>query len=671
MNGFKKICSFIIVIFLALGLIIKSPIMVQAVGNNGNKIDAVFVLDSSNSMKKSDPQNIRQDAFKLFVDMCHMSGDGIGLVAFGDKLARDIKPVTIVDQSTKEELKKKVEGIPLSDYTDIGLGLKRAVEGISKDSNNIPLIVLLSDGKNDPARSKEESERDISSAIEYAKQNGQPIYTIGLNVNGSVDQELLTRISNETKGRSFIINNAEKLPSIFGEIFAERSKLKMINGGTLSFNGDYQNVNIDMPDENVVEGNIAIMSDGIEDIKVFDTTGAEQPLNSDKIYFIKSQNYSLVKFINPQSKNWILKIKGVAGKQGIFNCVYNYNLELAAKFSPNTGIKVGDTVKINAVLMSNGKSITSSEFYSGLTGKLIITDNKTGQSKDVKLNNTGSGFEGEYQFSEKGDYELKVRVDGNSLYRESDPLKIDFEKAAPVQPANNLSKLDIKGLMEKYRDYWMYMAGGAGLLLLLIIMAIAKSIKKESKRKKRKAAKKQTQNGVEQAADGEITLGKEAVTVSEAAASKEAEIKKEETKIPEVPLKAEGQVKEKAVKKEERTKAESKIAGGEFAGSIMITIKDRDTDTISHPLFKNLMEYKNSISLSQLLSELPEFKETQKINFYPGVNGSLVIKNLSNALVEKNHISIGSAEVVIKNEEKINIILNRVPKTIYIQYFIR
>ena len=57
--------------------------MPQAVAaSQGSKIDAVLVMDASNSMKNSDPERISSEAMKMFIDMLATTGDKVGVVSY-------------------------------------------------------------------------------------------------------------------------------------------------------------------------------------------------------------------------------------------------------------------------------------------------------------------------------------------------------------------------------------------------------------------------------------------------------------------------------------------------------------------------------------------------------------------------------------------------------------
>ncbi|MGV2806352.1 VWA domain-containing protein, partial [Clostridium perfringens] len=138
--------------------------------------------------------------------------------------------------ANKTELKQKIAGLRRSGYTDLGLGLNTGGNLISSKSSEgegsgrKPFVILLSDGETDfgPAsrsqRTAADSAKDVDKAISKAQKDGYPIYTIGLNHDGTVNPEELERIANETGGASYMTSSADDLPEIFNRIFAAQMR---------------------------------------------------------------------------------------------------------------------------------------------------------------------------------------------------------------------------------------------------------------------------------------------------------------------------------------------------------------------------------------------------------------------------------------------------------------
>ena len=93
--------------------------------------------------------------------------------------------------------------------------------------------------------------------------------------------------------------------------------------------GDFEDVTITIPNTNVLEANLSLVSSQPVEIKLFDPSGTEQTLPSDKISLTKSKSYSMVKMISPVPGDWTLKVKGMPADKIDINLVFNYDLQLS------------------------------------------------------------------------------------------------------------------------------------------------------------------------------------------------------------------------------------------------------------------------------------------------------------------------------------------------------
>lgn len=422
--GKQILIIFLISVFQWVFIPVKE---VYASGLSSN-MDVVFVMDSSGSMKESDPEEIRTEAVKMFLDMEPTKGDKVGFVAYSDSIVREHNLDSINSNEDKDRIKNMTLNIPLGQKTDTGAGLLEAVKLLDSghDKNNRPLIILLSDGKNDPQRSMKESTDDLNNAINMCKSKGYPVYTIGLNYDGTVDKAQLTEISNSSSGKNYITNTAADLPKILTDIYADNSKVKVQDGGTITANGDYQDVKFNIPNSNVLEANISMLSNKKVEVKLIDPSGSAVNVPSQNVIFTSSKKYSMVKLVKPSEGQWTLKVKGTTGDNIKVSYVFNYDLQVEAKYSPDNP-KKGDKIKVEAYFSNNGQKVSDKELYANMNAKLIVKSLKDNQVKEVPLAAGENVFKGEYELPDTGKYELKVRIDGNSFYRESKAVVVGSE----------------------------------------------------------------------------------------------------------------------------------------------------------------------------------------------------------------------------------------------------
>lgn len=142
----RKLAAYMMLFTLAFGLLpLLGKMPAAQAAQAASKIDAMLVIDVSNSMDTSDKDKIGNEAMKMFVDMLSSSGDKVGIVAYTDKIEREKALLEIRSQADKEDLKQFIDQLSRGPYTDIAVGMKEAVKVLQQgaDPAHEPMIVLL------------------------------------------------------------------------------------------------------------------------------------------------------------------------------------------------------------------------------------------------------------------------------------------------------------------------------------------------------------------------------------------------------------------------------------------------------------------------------------------------------------------------------------------------
>lgn len=450
-------------------------------------IDAVLLIDVSNSMKTSDKNKIANEAMKMFIDMLSTQGDKVGIVAYTDKVQREKALLEINSESDKQDLKDFIDGLDRGAYTDIAVGVEEAVKVLQNgsDPSHEPIIVMLADGNNDfnkaTGRTQSESDKELKAAVEVAKKNGYPIYTIGLNADGKLNKQSLADLSNETGGKAFSTDSADDLPQILSEIFASHLKLKVVPVQSITANGNYQDVTVEVPNGSVLEANISIMSSQPVTAKLTDPSGNEVAIPSQNVLLSKSSSYSLIKLLKPQEGDWKLQVKGVPKDKIDINLVFNYDLELKMNALSSATYKKGDTIEITSHLFSNGTQVTLSNLYQDMKAVLLATDLDTGDVQEIELDNSGAVFKGTFEVKESHDYELKVRAEESSFYRESAPVTISAKTGGATTTSPSAGAANEELVKEEGSSNTLYFIIG-GIFVVLAAAAAWYVLSKKSAR---------------------------------------------------------------------------------------------------------------------------------------------------------------------------------------------
>lgn len=361
----KRLLGCLSVLVFVLVLLIISPTQTNASVisiNPGSGIDAVLVIDTSGSMRFADPERIALEAATLFMGMMETRNSRIAIVPFSGSL-HSVMPLTPIDDpDIRSNIRSSVARFQYHGFTDIGLGLRAAAEMLLEDpiETNSPVILLFTDGQIELSPQSERNEEDSFLDTWWAVDNVgsfTPIYTIGLNYDGSINTEFLEYIAHRTSATSHVIEDPSLLPLVFNEIFASHMRTSIDVVQEFIADGQYTNVPINIDSHFVAEANIVMLSSQpLENVQLFNPLGEEIPFDGDSYTLTSANRYSIVKIINPMAGEWLLRVRGVPEDNITVNLIYNYTIDIAfSVFQPAmTGMLFDPDVPltVNAILVS-------------------------------------------------------------------------------------------------------------------------------------------------------------------------------------------------------------------------------------------------------------------------------------------------------------------------------
>jgi hypothetical protein len=186
------------------------------------------------------------------------------------------------------------------------------------------------------------------------------------------------------------------------------------------------------------------MSSKQVEIELTDPSGKAVDLNSDAAKLSTSKSYSLVKLLKPQEGDWKLRVKGAPKDSIDINLLFNYDLQLVVDPIKTKSYTKGDKVDLTAKLENGGQPLQDNDLYADMKATLVVNDLDTNKSKEQPLENTGSGFAGTFEVPDNHNYELVIRAEEDSFYRESAPITINAggTAGAGTQPTTSGSEQD-------------------------------------------------------------------------------------------------------------------------------------------------------------------------------------------------------------------------------------
>lgn len=475
MRTYKKGAVILTLLLAILGM----QSILFATTNNG-QLDAVLVIDASGSMKETDPHKLGLEGVKLFVDMMEATGNQVGIVTYGSEVEATYPMTVVNNQSDKEAIKSFVDGLTRDlEYTDITAGLGKAIEMENQRDTSLgnkPLIIIFTDGNNAvggvAGRDNQKIDADLDVMLGQAKTAGYPIYTIGLNDNGKLNEDYLKNISQETGALAFATKDPNELPDILTQIFAAHSNLKVQNLGTFQGTGDFEEVTINIPNENVVEANISATASGNVEFQLVDPSGNSKAIPSSDVTLHESQSYHLLKISRPMEGDWKLYVKGTEGDQIDIDLVYNYDIEVTVEPLKNSSFGKGDKIQIAAYLSVEGNPINDDALYQNGSATLIIKDMNSGTETRTAMQANGQKFESSIELKEEGSFEASVLVEDTSYKRTSNPVNFTVGKGGKSVTKNK----------EEGKSPVLFAGIGLGILAVIAVLIMTFKKLKEAKR---------------------------------------------------------------------------------------------------------------------------------------------------------------------------------------------
>jgi len=210
----KRYFSTIILVVLAMCCLLPSA--AYAIENAAG-VDIVLVMDCSGSMRRNDPDKLILHGATMVAEMIQADGWRYGAVMFEGHVTGTLPLREVGDDEAVEAIRTELKSVYHQNgrWTDLPRGLSEAIQIFREggDVGNERVIIALTDGADDPesGRKMDDVDRDRGFVIWLSQEMNVPIYVIGLNVNGTVSQEVNELISNETGAEAFDIATADQI----------------------------------------------------------------------------------------------------------------------------------------------------------------------------------------------------------------------------------------------------------------------------------------------------------------------------------------------------------------------------------------------------------------------------------------------------------------------------
>ena len=378
--------------------------------------DVRLVIDVSGSMKRNDPNNLRQPAVDLLIQLLPENSKA-GVWTFG-KWVNMLVPHRDINSQWRElagSSSSEINSVGL--FTNIGEALEKAAYDSSSTQDNYrKSIILLTDGMVDIDKQPEVNQREwrriVDEVLPKLKEAGFTIHTIALSDNA--DTNLLNKLSIDTDGITEVAHSAEDLMKIFLKAFDVAAPAEQVPLQDNSF----------VVDSSIEEFTALIFRKNPQETTELigpDDSVSRARSAAEDVSWHSTDSYDLITVSRPLEGEW--RVKADMAPESRITVVSNLNLRV--KPLPNNVFK-GNELLANFSLVEDGNIIKRREFLSLMDIEATMNaGNNENDLRQIWNRAVADGLpplDGNYQtalpeFDKKGIYELNITVDGKSFVR--------------------------------------------------------------------------------------------------------------------------------------------------------------------------------------------------------------------------------------------------------------
>lgn len=411
----------------------------------GDSVDAVLLIDSSGSMRVTDPEGLRYEGAELFTKMLS-KGDRLSIVAFDDE-TRVLRPLS--DYNPAEDLRSLIRSAGDSGTFTNLLGAVKQAQSILEASPRkgaSQVIVLLSDGKMEASTGSPE---DLTNTLLGATANdlrGNEIKVYTLALSEMADKTILSQLSSFTNAVHWFTPDATKIHESYADLFLAVKKPQVVPFSKRGFkiDRDIQEATFYI-DRASSTGTVELISPLGQRISENDLPVGVKWFSGQKFYVITVNS--------PTPGEWGLS--GVDGNEGFATLLTNLKLE--TEWPPS--MIAGEKVTLKARLFEDNKPVVLPEMTaSGQYAFQISPTDKVSEPiiRDLLLDNGQDGdevpndsiFSREISIEEPGEYRIRILAKAPTFERNQNiPFRVR-PRLVSVEPTEEYINLKLSSELD-------------------------------------------------------------------------------------------------------------------------------------------------------------------------------------------------------------------------------
>ncbi len=385
--------------------------------------DIVLLIDSSGSMRKTDPQNSRKTSAKLFISLLG-SDDSVGIVSFGDS-AKLLLPLTRNTKENYGRFTSAINKISSSEFsTNIYEGIKKGFDELKTSVSSKKVLLLLSDGKLTLGSKEKEAEAlsSLSALLPELAKSGIMLSTIAFSDQS--DAKFLEDLARAGGGSFKLALTDQDIHVIFALMFE-----KIKSPDAVPFDGDSFSI-----DKDIKEAIVFISKKAGTMTTLMDPSGKKNtPAKfGQNIQWYETRLFDLITIREPVPGKWKVNLSTKEGNK-VFVIT---NLSLKSSFDSNF-VNKNEKVRGDVWLERDGGILKEKDILDQVVFSAVLAG-PDGKSSKVELRGSGQPEGGVFSFEfvvpQTGDYALTLVAEGKTFKR-TKAIQFKAVEPAPAAPA--------------------------------------------------------------------------------------------------------------------------------------------------------------------------------------------------------------------------------------------
>lgn len=377
---------------------------------NGAGVDAVLIIDSSGSMKETDPRRMRVAAARMFISL--LAGeDRVGVISFSDA-GYPVVHLTPATEANRSQLFAAVDKVSaLGAYTNLHAALETGRRMLTEEGGEgrRRMLLLMSDGRMDTGDF--DQDQRLAAAIEQEligelRAAGIEVYTLAFTE--ASDMPLLRTIASGTGAISRLASNDRELHRVFSTLFesAKQPDMLPIAGGEFLVDAAIEEVTVVaskttpgaeiklvMPDERIIRPDVA----------------------GPAVRWFQSERFDMITIEKPPAGTWRLVSDSEDNRAYVVT-----NMRLEGRLG-EADPAIGEPLQVRAWLEQTGETITAAEILDHTEFRLQITPPE-GEPRHLSLQ-AGAGadpgrFLQTFEFTRPGSHRIRLIASSQTFQRE-------------------------------------------------------------------------------------------------------------------------------------------------------------------------------------------------------------------------------------------------------------